>query len=114
MMIEKYKINILGSEWKIYFSNSAEDRFLRGADGYMDRSTRSIVIGEIEPDCEVADFSVIQKNSMRHEIIHAFFEESGLSINVENKNLGVSETYVDWFAIQSPKIYKIFRQLNLL
>lgn len=114
MMMEKYKINILGSEWKIYFSNSAKDQFLKNVDGYMDKSTRSIVISEIEPDCEVADFSVIQKNSMRHEIIHAFFEESGLSVNVENKNLGVSETYVDWFAIQSPKIYKIFRQLDLL
>lgn len=113
-MIEKYKINILGSEWKIYFSNSTKDRLLRDSDGYTDKSTRSIIICKIEPDCEVADFSVAQKSIIRHEIIHAFLEESGLSGNVENKSIGVPDTYIDWFAIQSPKIYKVFKQLNLL
>lgn len=113
-MTEKYRTNILGSEWKIFFADSTEDRLLLDRDGYTDSTIKSIVIGEMSPDCEIADFHELQKNVMRHEIIHAFFAESGLSVNVENKGLGVPETYVDWFAIQSPKIYKVFRQLNLL
>lgn len=43
-----------------------------------------------------------------------FMEESGLSGNFEHKSIGIEETTVDWFAIQSPKIFKVFQKLNIL
>lgn len=114
MKKEKYRIHILGTLYKIYFRNDFEDTFLREADGYMDKSAKIIVIGEKPYDSELVDFPAYQKKVMRHEIIHAFFEESGLSGSNENKPYGVPEMYVDWFAIQSPKIYEVFKQLDLL
>lgn len=48
------------------------------------------------------------KETMRHEITHAFFHESGLDEYCDDERL------VDWFAIQSPKIYKVFAELDLL
>ena len=52
---------------------------------------------------------------LRHEIIHAFMYESGLWCN----SYGVSswaenEEMTDWFAIQSPKIFKVYKQLKIL
>lgn len=48
------------------------------------------------------------------ESIHAFHFESGIAENLENKQYGFSETLVDWFAIQSPKIFKVFQELGIL
>lgn len=114
MKKEKYRVNILGTPYKIYFRNDYEDVFLRKADGYMDKSSKIIVIAEKPYDSELENFPAYQKKVMRHEIIHAFFEESGLSGNNENLPNGVPEMYVDWFAIQSPKIYEVFKQLDIL
>ena len=44
----------------------------------------------------------------RHEILHAFFDESGLEGYSEDEQL------INWLAVQSPKIFKIFAELDLL
>lgn len=53
---------------------------------------------------------------MAHEILHAFFNESGLidNANVFNKSWPKNEEMVDWFAIQSPKIFKVYEELGIL
>lgn len=57
----------------------------------------------------------MQKKQLRHEITHAFMAESGLQSNWKHiKEFGHDETTVDWFAIQYPKIYKVFAELDLL
>lgn len=43
---------------------------------------------------------------MRHEVIHAFFNESGLSDYSNNEKL------VDWLAMQFPKMLKVFQELG--
>ena len=43
---------------------------------------------------------------MRHEVIHAFFNESGLSDYSNNEEL------VDWLAMQFPKMFKVFQELG--
>ena len=93
------KVNILGTEYRMEFQCIADDPYLEKCDGYVDRTTKKIVIGNRERD---------------YEIIHAYCEESGLSVNVVNPNLGVPETYVDWFAIQAPKIYRTYAELGVL
>ena len=47
-------------------------------------------------------------NTITHEIIHCYLEESGLGDNsgVYNYGWAVNEEMVDWFAIQWPKIAK--------
>ena len=46
------------------------------------------------------------KQLMRHEIVHAFLSESGLSANALSPDgaWALNEEMVDWFAIQGPKI----------
>lgn len=107
-------VNILGAMYKIEFKNIADDPLLKNANGYTDPTVRKIVISNKEPDCDVKDFSCLQRKVMRHEIIHAYFEESGLSANVENLDQGVPEMHVDWFAIQAPKIYQTYVELGIL
>lgn len=107
-------VNILGTEYRIEFKNIEDDPILKNANGYTDPTVKKIVICNKEPDCDVEDFDILQRKVIRHEIIHAYFEESGVSANVENLNQGVPELYVDWFAIQAPKIYKTYVKLGIL
>ena len=107
-------VNILGTEYTIKELSKAEDKVLNDCDGYCDKTTHEIVICDKEEDCNLGDFEIYQKKVLRHEIIHAFHFESGLAENLENKPFGFTETLVDWFAIQSPKIFKVFKDLDLL
>ena len=107
-------VNILGTEYTIKEASASEDKALNECDGYCDKTTHQIVVCSKEDDCDLGDFEAYQKKVLRHEIIHTFHFESGLSENLENKPFGFSETLVDWFAIQSPKIFKVFQELEIL
>ena len=51
---------------------------------------------------------------LRHEIIHAFLNESGLKDNFEHtSHAGHEETMVDWIAIQFPKIATVYKELGI-
>ena len=55
------------------------------------------------------------KSSLRHEIIHAFLNESGLKDNFEHvPRMGHEETMVDWIANQFPKIADVYEKLGIL
>lgn len=74
------------------------------------------VLEEPNKECDFEDFSALQRKTLRHEIVHAFLAESGLFNNTYNVEVGwaMNEEMVDWFAIQSPKIFKIYLDLDLL
>lgn len=57
-----------------------------------------------------------EKATLRHEIIHAFFNESGLMESSGRFERGWSqnEEMVDWFALQSHKIFRLFVKLDIL
>lgn len=62
----------------------------------------------------MGNFKELQKKQLRHEIIHAFLSESGLQSNWQHiEQFGHDETTIDWFAIQSPKMFKVFADLKL-
>ena len=106
----KDKVNILGTEYCIELKE-LEDA---GIDGYCDYSSKHIVIRSDNSN-KIEDFEWLQKKQLRHEIIHAFMAESGLQANWEHETqFGHEETVVDWFAIQSPKIFAVFIQLGLI
>lgn len=111
---EKTTVSILGTTYTIQELSVAEDISLKDCDGYCDKTDKRIVIAKKEADCDLGDFEQHRKKTMRHEVLHAFFNESGLAENFENKRYGIPETLVDWFAIQSPKIYKTFAELDIL
>lgn len=104
------KVNILGTEYQIFLKELKDEDI----DGYTDNTNCSIAIRS-DNYYKVGDFVRLQKKQLRHEITHAFMSESGLQCNWQHtQQFGHDETTVDWFAIQSPKIFKVFQELDLL
>ena len=110
------KINILGTPYTIIHKKESEDVKLREIAGYCDYSSKIIVWREENADeFTLNDLGFVYKRVIRHEIIHAFMYESGIWCNSFNvANWATNEEMTDWFAIQSPKIYKVFDKLNIL
>lgn len=111
------EVSILGTVYKIFKRSKEQDSKLEECDGYCDYSTKNIVvITKREKDkMDLDNLKVIDNRILRHEIIHAFVYESGLWCN----SFGVSswaqnEEMTDWIALQFPKIYEVFKKLNIL
>ena len=103
-------INVLGTEYTIDLRQLNNEDI----DGFTDNTSKLIVIRSDNYN-EVGNFAELQKKQLRHEIIHAFLAESGLRCNWQHiEQFGHDETTIDWFAIQSPKIFKVFTDLELL
>lgn len=67
-------------------------------------------------DCELQDYESWKKVILRHEILHAFLFESGLDASsiATYGAWAINEEMVDWFAIQSPKIFAAYQNLGIL
>lgn len=116
------EVNILGTEYGIEVHRISEDPDLkdysRGA--YCDTLSKLIVIADLS-EKEYVDISIEQeidywKELLRHEILHAFLNESGLWENSYQTECGwaMNEEMIDWFSIQSPKIFKAYQEVGAL
>ena len=106
-------VSILGTVYKIEQRNDKDDEQLKtDLGGYCDVHKRLIVVRrnwENTPDVTML------KEILRHEIVHAFFYESGLwDSSNENTAWATNEEMVDWIAIQGPKIYKAWEEAEAL
>lgn len=115
----KSKFNVLGTEYTIVQGNGVMFPELTTMDGYTDTSTKTIVVDDMsdmkDQDGAKKDLDNYKKQVIRHEIIHAFLYECGLAENSNETNAwAVNEEMVDWFAIQSPKIFATFDELDIL
>ena len=116
------KINILGSDYILKIGDDHSECF-KGTDGFIMYAEKIIVISDMstyQVTKDYADKNVflrrVQNHALRHEILHAFLFESGLWDNTE-RNSGawaINEEMIDWFAIQSPKIFKLYEELDIL
>lgn len=116
MLTESKTIDVLGTDVQILFRKEKDDPKLKSMVGYFDGSKSLIVVKILEPDeYSVADLDKYQREVLRHEIIHAFLHESGLdACSGSVDSWATNEEMVDWFAIQSPKIFKIFMEQKLV
>jgi hypothetical protein len=116
MLTETRTINVLGTDIRIFFRKEVDDPKLKNMVGYFDSSKSMIVVKILEPDeNSLGDLDKYQTEILRHEIIHAFLHESGLDACAGTaESWATNEEMVDWFAIQSPKIFKIFREQKLV
>ena len=116
------EVNILGTEYGIEVHRISEDpdlkNYNRGA--YCDKLSKLIVIADLS-EKEYVDISIEQeidywKELLRHEILHAFLNESGLWENSYQPECGwaMNEEMIDWFSIQSPKIFKAYQEVGAL
>lgn len=109
-------VNILGTEYEIVI-DAPDEMLPENADGAMDQSIKRIAIAKFaEADRNsIKDLDSYRKKVLRHEIIHAFFYESGIWNNSGTAEAwGMDETITDWFAIQAPKIYKAFEEAGCI
>lgn len=120
---EELKVNILGTEYAITKYNYKDLTIFekKGINGYCDNTTKDIVIcnmvtypgfeDETEEYCKL-----VEKETLRHEIVHAFLNESGLreSSGKPVEGWATNEEMVDWIALQFPKMLKAFSETNCL
>ena len=119
------KINILGTAYTFETHKISEDCYLKTnrLDGYCSEYSKRIVIADFDEKRYFSDdeWTTEEKNCrrkqvIRHEVIHAFLNESGLSFNSMTSPgaWAKNEEMVDWLAIQWPKITKVFEKLEAL
>ena len=115
--VEK-KVQILGTTYKIFFRNEENEHRLVENWGFCDFFAKEIYIRddinkETEDSCH--NLENFKKKVIRHEILHAFLYESGLRENTFKIGAWAeNEEMVDWMAIQFPKLYKIYKELDIL
>ena len=108
-------INILGTDYTIKRQTKSENPKLENAYGLCESYSKEIVLDTFDEEKKdvmaVNNFVEFEKKVLRHEIIHAFLGESGLK---STSDWAANEEMVDWFAIQAPKIFKAFKELDLI
>lgn len=110
-------VNILGTDWVVDRASIDQDDRLNDADGFSDWSTKRIVVRDEKDIYEgtLENMEEYIKKVLRHEIVHAFFLESGLHECSGQVNAwAANETMVDWIARQGPKIYKAWKEAGAL
>lgn len=108
-----FKVNVLGTWYEMFFKTLAEDQQLEYSDGYADMHNKKIVIRHYVEADRGKDmvWPLIENENkvIRHELIHAFLFESGMSVNsCPSKNWAANEEMIDWMAIQMPKIMEAY------
>ena len=109
-------VSILGTEYIIETIDPPE----RGDYvGFCSKAEHKIQIVDLSKHPEWkdgTDIDVMTKETMRHEIVHAFFNESGLkdSSNVFTGGWSTNEEMIDWIAIQGPKIMAAWKEAGCL
>lgn len=106
------KIDILGTSYEIIRQTEEENQKLKDANGLCEIYSKKIVLREINEDDPnyYENIEAWKNKTFRHEIIHAFFAESGLRNNCAYAE---DEELVDWIAIQFPKILQVFEKLKI-
>lgn len=115
-------VSILGATYTITVKKYVEDETFKRykANGYCSSAEKAIVLCDMAtyPDWEDETDHVREKQmkeTLRHEIVHAFLNESGLSANSNESDAWArNEEMVDWFAIQGPKIWKAWQEAGCL
>ena len=123
MSDEKKRVNILGTEYEIIVKKYDDEEVFaeQKIDGYCDGVKRQIVVCDMatykgweKEDAQSVELQM--KQTLRHEIVHAFFNESGLQSNSMQYDGAWArcEEMVDWIALQGPKIYAAWQEAGAI
>jgi hypothetical protein len=105
------KVDVLGTTYIVKEDNDVNDPKLKECDGYCDETIKLCVVADLVPDImSKANLDEYKKKVTRHELVHAFLFESGLTENSWAEN----EEIVDWIASQFPKMLKAFKEIGAL
>ena len=108
-------VDILGTEYSIHKQSAKENSKLEDNNGICEQYSKEIILNTLEEEKQdvmcVENVEEFEKKTLRHEIIHAYLGESGLRSSSE---WAENEEMVDWFAIQLPKMFKTFKELDVI
>lgn len=114
------KINVLGTKYTLRRVNNGQDKLMSNMNfgGYCDDGKKEIVILNMKsvPNLEYESEEIIKNKeckTIKHELIHAFLNESGLEWNSPGA-WAKNEEMVDRFAIQMPKLLKAFKEAGCI
>lgn len=116
-------VNILGTDYAIQYVNQSDDAYMKENDlsGYANFMSRQIIVANAvslpgNDTSSPEEWRVSEQCTLRHEILHAFLRESGLDCSAHHTigSWSRDEEIVDWFAIQSPKIFKAYQDADAL
>lgn len=117
------KINVLGTEYEIIYKRHDELRIFedQGIQAYCDAIKKKIIVGKIRTfpgyEQETVDYCIkCEEETLRHEIVHAFLNESGLQASscVPKDGWARNEEMVDWIALQFPKMLEAMKAAGCL
>ena len=106
-------VDILGTPYTIIICPENSDKRFKqlNCGGFCDYSSKKLYISnyvglEDDKDPYVDDCQYIIQKAIMHEMVHAYFYESGLGEDWEHKQYGQEETVVDWIARQLSKMHE--------
>ena len=105
------KVNILGTDYEIIEQASCDNPKLDDADGICELWSKKIVLDSelLKPHKMLVEQpEQFRSKVLRHEIVHAFFAESGLM------QYSHDEVLVDYLAVQLPKMAKAMKEIDCL
>lgn len=105
--MEKKTVNILGTEYAVRFDHKEKD-----SDGQAFFYKKEISLRQteemLEDDVTLGEKEQRQKEVFRHELFHAFFFEG------TGADYAYDENLINFLAVNSPKIFKVFQELDIL
>ena len=125
-------VNVLGTEYRVEMRDHNDDPSFTEDDSsaYCYCDAKLIVVGNLltfpaatgtaasKEEGSTIHGACIEGEcvALRHELIHAFLNESGLrwDSHAHSGAWAKNEEMIDWFAIQSPKIFATYKELGIL
>lgn len=116
-------VDVLGTKYEIIVKQYDEDEVFarRSIGAYCNGLTKQIVLCDMNSykgweNEDVETIEACNKENLRHEIVHAFFNESGLqdSSFIYDGAWAKNEEMVDWIALQGMKIYVAWKQADCI
>ena len=114
-------VNILGTPYTIEKINHDDSSLCPDWVGYCDSYMHRIAIVDLynSPDWQDEPKEKIEralKETLRHEIVHAFFNESGLKDDASSYGGAWcrNEEMIDWLAIQGVKIMRAWQEADCI
>ena len=110
-------VYMLNTRYEIFYRDRKDNVELEDADGYADFYNKKIVICNLDDWINTTPKAIAErmKETLRHEIVHAFLFESGLSTcSGYTDHWAKNEEMVDWIAIQGSKIYEAWKSAGAI
>jgi hypothetical protein len=116
----KSSVMVLGTKYAI--KKLPPDKmpdYFEGLGGFCDPDLRIIYVLDFLKtdewrDEKIEKIEARERVILRHEIVHAFLNESGLSVEAKpsDGSWAHNEEMVDWIAIQGQKIHKAWQEVG--